>query len=148
MSQLLIQQYLNDLAKLRKVAGTNRETVVREAFKDLLKTWGRSLDLTFITEHTFETKAKERRSVDGCDPKILDPGRTDAVAGTLADLRHDRGLIALARMVLRSFADLAGLVVPTAIRLTRYRIGERLGVRAGSVPGDSRHERLPGPASV
>jgi hypothetical protein len=27
------------------------------------------------------------------DPQILDPGRTDAVAGTLADLRHDRGVI-------------------------------------------------------
>jgi len=24
---------------------------------------------------------------------MLDPGRTDAVAGTLADLRHDRGVI-------------------------------------------------------
>jgi hypothetical protein len=27
------------------------------------------------------------------DPQILDPGSTDAVAGTLADLRHDRGVI-------------------------------------------------------
>ena len=131
MSQLLIQQYLNDLAKLRKVAGTNRETVVREAFKDLLKTWGRSLDLTFITEHTFETKAKERRSVDGCDPKILDPGRTDAVAGTLADLRHDRGVILLARIVVGLLADSAGLVASSATPLTRRRIGESLGVRAG-----------------
>jgi hypothetical protein len=131
LSQLLIQQYLNDLAKLRKVAGTNRETVVREAFKDLLKTWGRSLDLTFITEHTFETKAKERRSVDGCDPKILDPGRTDAVAGTLADLRHDRGVILLARIVVVLLADSAGLVASSATPLTRRRIGESLGVRAG-----------------
>ena len=37
MSQLLIQHYLNQLADLRKVSGTNREMVVREAFKDLLK---------------------------------------------------------------------------------------------------------------
>jgi hypothetical protein len=37
MSQLLIQQYLNQLETLRKVSGTNRESVVREAFKDLLK---------------------------------------------------------------------------------------------------------------
>jgi predicted helicase len=65
LSQLLIGKYLKELAKLRLVAGTNRETVVREAFKDLLKDWGRSHDLTFIPEYEFETKAKERRYVDG-----------------------------------------------------------------------------------
>jgi hypothetical protein len=37
MSQVLIQQYLNQLQDLRKVSGTHRESVVREAFKDLLK---------------------------------------------------------------------------------------------------------------
>ncbi len=41
MSQLLIGQYLNELADLRHVSGTSRETVVREAFKTLLKNWGR-----------------------------------------------------------------------------------------------------------
>jgi len=40
VSQVLIQRYLNDLADLRRVGGTNRETVVREAFKTLLKSWG------------------------------------------------------------------------------------------------------------
>jgi hypothetical protein len=45
MSQLLIQQYLNNLQDLRKVSGTHRESVVREAFKDLLKGWGRTHDL-------------------------------------------------------------------------------------------------------
>jgi len=34
MSQILIQQYLNQLQDLRKVSGTHRESVVREAFKD------------------------------------------------------------------------------------------------------------------
>jgi len=34
MSQVLIQQYLNNLRDLRKVSGTTRESVVREAFKD------------------------------------------------------------------------------------------------------------------
>ena len=33
MSQLLIQNYLNELRDLRRVSGTDRETVVREAFK-------------------------------------------------------------------------------------------------------------------
>jgi len=42
MSQVLIQQYLNNLRDLRKVSGTTRESVVREAFKDLLKGWARS----------------------------------------------------------------------------------------------------------
>ena len=65
MSQILIQQYLNQLASLRKVSGTSRESVVREAFKDLLKGWARSYDLVFVPEYEIETKAKDRRYVDG-----------------------------------------------------------------------------------
>jgi len=65
MSQVLINKYLTELANLKKVSGTHRESVVREAFKDLLKNWGRSLDLTFIPEYELTTKAKERRYVDG-----------------------------------------------------------------------------------
>jgi hypothetical protein len=56
-------------------------------------------------------------------------------------------VIAPARIVVRSLADLAGLVVPSATPLTRRRIGEPLGVRAGSVPGGLHHEYLPAPAS-
>lgn len=65
MSQILINRYLGELATLKKISGTHRESVVREAFKDLLKAWGRSLDLTFIPEYELETKTKERRYVDG-----------------------------------------------------------------------------------
>ena len=65
MSQLLIQQYLNNLQDLRKVSGTHRETVVREAFKDLLKGWARSYDLVFVPEYEIMTPAKDRRYVDG-----------------------------------------------------------------------------------
>ena len=65
MSQILIQQYLNELQDLRRVAGTTRESVVREAFKDLLKGWGRSHDLIFVPEYEIETPAKYRRYVDG-----------------------------------------------------------------------------------
>jgi hypothetical protein len=65
MSQLLINQYLADLDRLRRVSGTNRESVVREAFKDLLKAWGRSHDLQFIPEHEYITPTKERRYIDG-----------------------------------------------------------------------------------
>lgn len=65
MSQLLIQQYLNQLQDLRKVSGTHRESVVREAFKDLLKGWGRSQDLIFVPEYEIITPTKDRRYVDG-----------------------------------------------------------------------------------
>ena len=41
MSKVLIQNYLADLAKLCQVSGSQRESVVREAFKDLLKACGR-----------------------------------------------------------------------------------------------------------
>ncbi|HVR95386.1 MAG TPA: DNA methyltransferase, partial [Thermoanaerobaculia bacterium] len=65
MSQLLIQQYLNQLQDLRKVSGTHRESVVREAFKDLLKGWARQHDLIFVPEYEFTAPTKERRYVDG-----------------------------------------------------------------------------------
>ncbi|MBF0372011.1 MAG: N-6 DNA methylase [Alphaproteobacteria bacterium] len=65
MSQLLINQYLADLHRLRQVSGANRESVVREAFKDLLKAWGRSRDLQFIPEHEYITPTKDRRYIDG-----------------------------------------------------------------------------------
>ena len=65
MSQQLIQAYLNHLHDLRKTSGTGRESVVREAFKDLLKAWGRSLDLVFVPEHEIASPARERRYVDG-----------------------------------------------------------------------------------
>lgn len=65
MSKLLIGQYLNDLARLRQVSGTHRESVVREAFKDLLKGYARSHDLVFVPEFEIESPAKERRYVDG-----------------------------------------------------------------------------------
>lgn len=65
MSHLLINQYLAELDRLRRVSGANRETVVREAFKDLLKAWGRNHELQFIAEHEYITPAKERRYIDG-----------------------------------------------------------------------------------
>ncbi len=65
MSQLLIQQYLNQLQDLRKFSGTNRESVVREAFKDLLKAYARARDLQFIPEYEIATLTNERRYIDG-----------------------------------------------------------------------------------
>jgi len=65
VSQLLIQSYFNELDRIRAASGTSRETVVREAFKDLLKSWGRQRDLIFIAEHEHFSPAKDRCYVDG-----------------------------------------------------------------------------------
>lgn len=50
LSQTLIGNCLSDLAQLRQVSGSRRESVLREAFKDLLKAWGRQHDLVFVPE--------------------------------------------------------------------------------------------------
>jgi predicted helicase len=65
MSQLAITKYLNELSDLKKVSGSKRESVVREAFKDLLKAMGKAHDLVFIPEHHIETPAKADIFVDG-----------------------------------------------------------------------------------
>jgi hypothetical protein len=65
MSQVLINQYLGELDRLKKVGGTHRKSVVRKAFKDLLKGWGRQHDLTFIPEYKLDGANKDTRFVDG-----------------------------------------------------------------------------------
>ena len=65
MSQVLINQYLAQLDVLKKVGGTHRESVVREAFKDLLKGWGKQHDLVFIPEYKLDSATKDTRYVDG-----------------------------------------------------------------------------------
>lgn len=65
MSQLLIQHYLNELQTLRRVSGTSRESVVSEAFKTLLKDWGRSCHLIFIPQYEYQTLQKTRVVPDG-----------------------------------------------------------------------------------
>jgi hypothetical protein len=65
LSQLLIQHYLNELQTLRRVSGTAREGVVSEAFKTLLKDWGKSRDLIFIPQYEYQTLKKTRVYPDG-----------------------------------------------------------------------------------
>ncbi|MCE2911943.1 MAG: N-6 DNA methylase [Rubrivivax sp.] len=64
MSQLLIHQYLADLDRLKKVSGEDREGIVSEAFKDLLKGWGRQHDLTFVPQFKLDTLTRDKRYVD------------------------------------------------------------------------------------
>jgi predicted helicase len=65
LSQTLIGNYLSELARLRQASGSRRESVLREAFKDLLKAWGRQHDLVFVPEYELDTATKDRRYVDG-----------------------------------------------------------------------------------
>jgi predicted helicase len=65
LSQQLINEYRAELDRLRAVSGSRRESVLREAFKDLLKRWGKAHDLQFIAEHDIVTKAMNRIYVDG-----------------------------------------------------------------------------------
>jgi predicted helicase len=65
VSQLLIQRYLNELQTLRRVSGTTRESVVSEAFKTLLKDWGKSQNLIFIPQYEYQTLQRTRVYPDG-----------------------------------------------------------------------------------
>jgi predicted helicase len=65
MSQALINSYLAELDRLKKVSGSSRETILREAFKDLLKAWGKAQDLVFLAEYPLKTSTKSSISVDG-----------------------------------------------------------------------------------
>lgn len=65
MSRALINEYRGDLDRLRSVSGSRRESVLREAFKDLLKRWGKGHDLHFVPEHDIVTPQKNRIYLDG-----------------------------------------------------------------------------------
>ena len=51
MSRQLINEYRSELDRIIKVGGTLNEGTVRDAFQSLLKSWGRSNDLTYLSEH-------------------------------------------------------------------------------------------------
>ena len=65
MSQLLINQYLNDLDRYRKISGTNTEGVISEAFKDMLKAWSRQNNLHFINQYDLVSPKGNRIRPDG-----------------------------------------------------------------------------------
>ena len=65
MSKLLVNAYLRQLDMIKKTSGSTRETVVREAFKDLLKNWGKQHRLTFAPEYPLKTVHGTNISVDG-----------------------------------------------------------------------------------
>jgi len=65
MSQLLINENLKQLDLIKKPSGSSRETILRGAFKDLLKAWGRQVNLVFLSEYPLKTATKANIAVDG-----------------------------------------------------------------------------------
>ncbi|MFL6858112.1 MAG: type ISP restriction/modification enzyme [Allosphingosinicella sp.] len=86
MSRQLINEYRAELDRLRAISGSRRESVLREAFKDLLKRWGRQHDLQFIAEHDILTKRMTRIYVDGA---LLHPLRVPFGYWEAKDERDD-----------------------------------------------------------
>jgi len=65
MSRQLIQEYFNELDRIRKVSGSITENVIRGAFRDLLKAWSRQKGLQFLDEYEFESNQRTRIRPDG-----------------------------------------------------------------------------------
>ncbi len=65
MSQQLINHYLSDLDRYKKISGSLTEGVISEAFKDLLKAWARQANLHFINQYEFQTARGTRIRPDG-----------------------------------------------------------------------------------
>ena len=69
MTQTLINRYLAQLDVLKKASGTNRESVVYKAFKNLLKGLSKQHDQVFIPEYELGQLA-----IYGVSNAVLAPG--------------------------------------------------------------------------
>ena len=85
MSRLLINEYLNELDRLRKFSGTLTEGVISEAFKDLLKAWSRQNGLIFLDQYEFESTQQ-----DPHPSRRHDPARPARAARLLGSQGHQR----------------------------------------------------------
>lgn len=65
MSQILINAYLSELDRIKRISGSLSEQVIREAFKDLLKAWSRQQSLVFLAEHGMASNQKTSIRPDG-----------------------------------------------------------------------------------
>jgi predicted helicase len=65
MSQILINAYLSDLDRIKRISGSLSEQVIREAFKDMLKAWSRQQGLVFLAEHGMASNQKTSIRPDG-----------------------------------------------------------------------------------
>lgn len=65
MSQLLVQNYLNEIDRLRKFSGVVNEQVIRPAFRRLLDQWSTAHKLVFLEEFGHATTQKTTVYPDG-----------------------------------------------------------------------------------
>ncbi len=65
MSRLLINEYLGEIDRLRTASGSSIESIISEAFKDLLKRWSRGQGLVFLAQAPLESGTKSRVIPDG-----------------------------------------------------------------------------------
>lgn len=65
MNKQLIQEYFNEIDRLRRVSGTTTDNVIRGAFRDLLKSWSRQRNLHLLDEYGFESTQRTRIRPDG-----------------------------------------------------------------------------------
>ncbi len=65
MSQILINSYLSELDRIKRISGSLSEQIIREAFKDLLKTWSRQQGLVFLAEYSLTSNQKTNIRPDG-----------------------------------------------------------------------------------
>ena len=61
----MINGYLAEIDRLRRVTGRTTEQIVREAFKDLLKHWSKARGLSFVAELDYQTAFKSTVRPDG-----------------------------------------------------------------------------------
>jgi hypothetical protein len=77
LSRALFNKDPAALDRLRTVSGSRRESVVREAFKDLLKRCGRTHGLLFVPKHAITTPQKSRIHIDGhCSARCVSRSAT------------------------------------------------------------------------
>jgi predicted helicase len=65
MNPILIQDYLNEIDRLKKFSGSTTEGVISDAFKDLLKAWARRENLVFVPQYEFLSPQRNRIRPDG-----------------------------------------------------------------------------------
>ncbi|MGQ7792708.1 type ISP restriction/modification enzyme [Faunimonas sp. B44] len=65
MSQLLVNQYLAEIERIRTFSGVSGEQVIRPAFRRLLDNWASSQKLVFLEEYPYQTSQKTSVRPDG-----------------------------------------------------------------------------------
>lgn len=65
MSRQLVNEYFNEIDRLRQWSGSDTEGVTSEAFKDLLKAWSRQLGWQFAAQFEFASMQRSRIRPDG-----------------------------------------------------------------------------------